>query len=77
MRTMGYTGDFKGAGISYGYAYMFHKRWNVEGTVGFGWNRLDFSNRYDPFDRQSCFGPASRDVWGITRLGIKFTYFIK
>ena len=45
--------------------------------VGFGWSRLDFANRYDPFDRQSCFGPASRDYWGITRIGIKFTYFIK
>lgn len=77
MSKMGYVGDFKGAGVSYGYAFMFHERWNVEGTIGFGWSRLDFANRYDPFDRQSCFGPASRDYWGITRIGIKFTYFIK
>ena len=77
MRKMGYVGDFKGAGVSYGYAFMFHERWNVEGTIGFGWNRLDFANRYDPSDRQSCFGPASRDYWGITKIGIRFTYFIK
>lgn len=77
MCKMGYRGDLKGGGISYGYAYMFHRKWNVEGTIGFGYNRLDFINRYDPFDPQSCFGPSSFNYWGITRIGIKFTYFIK
>lgn len=81
-----YKGELWGGGISYGYAWMISPRWNIEATVGFGYTRLDNSERYwrqDPalrspyYDYYSPVGPSVENKWGLTRAGISVTYFIK
>ncbi len=72
-----YNGYYYGGGISYGYALMIHECWNLEFFAGFGYNRLEHRNRYDRHDEDICFGPGSDNWWGVTKAGIKITYFIR
>jgi len=72
-----YKGDLYGGGISYGYAYMINKRINIEGTIGFGYTRLENDYRYDRQDSQIYLPPNPRDCWGLSKVGISITYFLK
>ena len=72
-----YKGFLGGCGLSYGYAWMVHKRWNIEATVGFGWNLLGVDHKYDRRDPLVYYGPAAHGQWGLTKVGIKVTYIIK
>ena len=72
-----YKGDLGGCGISYGYAWMVHKRWNIEGTIGFGWNLMGIDGKYDRRDPLIYYGPDRHGQWGLTKIGIKVTYIIK
>ena len=72
-----YKGDLYGGGISYGYAIMINKRFNLEGTVGFGYTRVEDEYRYDRKDSQTYFPPNPRNYWGLSKAGISITYFLK
>lgn len=76
MKKTGYKGDMIGIGASYAYAYPLSKRWNFEAQIGAGYHWLSFDNRYDRKDPHSSIGPRDRSTFGLTKLGIKFTYFI-
>lgn len=72
-----YKGDLGGCGISYGYSWIIHKRWNVEATIGAGWNLIRTEQKYDRCDPKICYGPDVHGHWGLTKIGVKFTYLIK
>lgn len=44
-----FQGWFAGAGISYGYAWILGRHWNLEAEIGFGWS-------YTHYDRFECMG---------------------
>ena len=71
-----YKGQLYGGGLTYGYSWMFAERWNLEGVIGLGYTRLNHDQKYDRHDPQICWGPESVNRFGITRFGIKFTYFL-
>ena len=77
VKTYVYKGDLFGVGASYGYALMLAKRWNLEGTVGFGFNRLRhdaiFIRKEGPLSQVPYY---SENKWGLTKAGITITYFI-
>lgn len=47
LRDSRYQGWFAGGGVSYGYAWILGKHWNLEGEIGFGYS-------YTRFDRYPC-----------------------
>ncbi len=48
-----YQGWFVGAGISYGYAWILNRHWNLEAEIGFGYS-------YTRYDRFRCSGCGKR-----------------
>lgn len=49
LRDTRFQGWFVGGGISYGYAWLLDKHWNLEGEFGFGYS-------YTRFDQYRCAG---------------------
>ncbi len=45
-----FQGWFAGAGISYGYAWILGRHWNLEAEIGIGWSYT----RYDRFECMGC-----------------------
>lgn len=72
-----YKGDLVGGGLSYGYAWMLGDRWNIEATAGFGYTRLDHMHKYDRKDSSVHYPAGVENKWGLSRIGISVTYFIK
>ena len=66
-----YKGDMYGGGVSYGYGWMLGRRWNIEGNVGFGLTRLDRDYKYDRRNERITYPVSSKDVWGLSRVGIR------
>ena len=65
-----------GTGVTYGYAFPFARRWNLELTLGLGW----WYTKYDQFESRKCGlfqQTVSRHVLGPTALGVSFIYMIK
>lgn len=42
MDTFRYKGRFYGGGLSYGYQFILSKHWNLETTLGFGYNYVTY-----------------------------------
>ena len=61
-----YTGWLAGAGISYGYHLMLDRHWNLEATIGVGYEYIDYKKYKCPdvcsavlkSDRYHYFGPS-------------------
>lgn len=71
-----YEGDMWGAGLSYGYAFVLSRHWNVEATLGVGMARIR------AFDyREGEEKPATPNLlkWSPVpiRLGLSFSYIFK
>ncbi len=69
-----YQGWFLGAGVSYGYAFVLNRNWNVETEVGIGWSYT----RYDTFTCVNCgtkdLEDAPHNYVGPTRLAVNLVY---
>lgn len=69
-----YQGWFAGAGISYGYAWILGKHWNLEGEIGVGYAY----SRYDEFRCKGCGSKLREDIphnyVGITKASINIVY---
>ncbi len=72
-----YKGQLWGTGVSYGYALMLSRSWNVEVNAGFGYTRLNDDYKYDRRDASITYPAETREQWGLSRAGISFTYFFK
>lgn len=65
-----------GAGLTYGYAFPFARRWNIEFTAGFGWWYAVF----DQYESRKCGlfqETVQKHALGPTSLGISFIYMIR
>lgn len=69
-----YQGWFVGGGISYGYAWVLGRHWNIEAEIGFGYS-------YTHFDRFRCTGCGKKveegkphHYWGPTKAAIDLVY---
>lgn len=71
-----YEGNAIGGGISYGYHWMWARRWGAEFTVGVGVAYL----KYDKFLCPRCgekVGNFDKTYFGPTRAGITLVYLIR
>ena len=71
-----YEGDAIGGGISYGYHWIWSKRWGMEFNIGVGVAYLD----YIKSDCDKCsppLGEYTKTYFGPTSAGIKLVYLIK
>lgn len=69
-----YQGWFIGGGVSYGYAWVLGKHWNLEAEIGIGY-------AYSRYDRYRCAGCGKKDeenrphnYYGITKAALNFVY---
>ncbi len=71
-----WQGDLFGAGLTYGYALVLNRHWNVEFTAGVGIGKT----RYFKYEQESQ-KPASPNYskWAIVpmNIGVSFTYIFK
>ena len=73
LSEMRYQGYAYGAGISYGYAFMLGKHWNLETEIGFGYMFLD----YEKFNCAGCgrkTGEGSHHYLGPTKAAVNLVY---
>lgn len=71
-----FDGWLAGAGISYGYHWILHKRWSLEGTIGVGYAYIE----YDKYGRPVCAEKIGREVrhyFGPTKAGLTLIFMIK
>ena len=62
-----------GLGLSYGYDFAFSPHWNLEGTIGAGWLRLNHKS----YPCANCGTVRSHDknnYFGITQAGLTLSY---
>lgn len=74
-RNYRYEGGGYGGGVSYGYNFLFRKRWSMEATIGVGYVRL----HYDKYNCAKCglkIGTESKNYLGPTKAGISVIYYI-
>jgi len=57
LRDRRYQGWFVGAGVSYGYAWVLGRHWNLEGEIGVGYSYT----RYDEFRCAGCGKKTEED----------------
>ncbi|MDE7467017.1 MAG: DUF3575 domain-containing protein [Muribaculaceae bacterium] len=74
---MRYEGWGAGAGLSYGYAWAVHPRWNIEAEIGLGW----IYTRYSSYPCAKCGKRISNNrphnYVGPTKAAINVVYIIK
>ena len=71
-----YEGDAIGGGISYGYHWIWSKRWGMEFNIGVGVAYLDYTRS----NCDKCSPPGgefTKTYFGPTSAGIKLVYLIK
>ena len=71
-----YEGSAYGGGLSYGYNWMWSKRWGMEFTVGVGAVHFE----YDKHDCEKCgdqISKGSKTYFGPTKAGISLVFLIK
>lgn len=71
-----FQGWLAGAGISYGYHWIFSPRWSLEATVGAGYAFLDY-DRYECVTCGELLGKETKHYFGPTKAGISLIYTIK
>lgn len=74
LRDRRYQGWMAGVGVSYGYAFVLNKHWNIEPEIGFGY----VYSRYDEFRCTGCGKKTRSDVphnyVGFTKAAINVCY---
>ena len=66
-----------GVGVSYGYAMPLRKdsKWGVEFTIGVGYMDITY-DVYEGVHNGKYLRTETKNYWGLTRLGINFSYRI-
>lgn len=73
LKDFSFQGWFAGAGIAYGYQWKLGKQWNMEATVGLGYNHYD----YEKYGCPVCggkLGEGSKDRFCVTKAGLSVSY---
>ena len=73
-----YEGYYAGAGISVGYQWMIGTHWNIELSVGGGYNHIWFKKfGGNPCDAQIPTDPKTAHYVGPTKFTLSIAYFFK
>ena len=73
LKDYSYQGWFAGAGVAYGYQWKLGKQWNMEATLGIGYNHYDFEKYGCPVCGGKV-GEGTKDRFCITKLGVSVIY---
>ena len=65
---------FYGAGISYGYALPFTRRWAAEFTIGAGYIHTKYDTFYNIPNGARYKKDTPYNYWGLTKVGINMVY---
>lgn len=69
-----FQGWFAGAGVTYGYAWILDRHWNIEGEIGLGYSYT----RYDRYPCATCGTKTesgkSHNYVGVTKAAINLVY---
>ncbi len=69
-----YQGWFVGGGITYGYAWILGKHWNLEAEIGLGYSYT----KYDSFECKGCGKKVeagkTHHYWGPTKAALNLVY---
>lgn len=68
-----YKGRFYGGGISYGYQYILSPHWNIEGTVGVGYNYVTYK-KYGCGNCGKKRDEGNKNYFGPTKLALNLIY---
>lgn len=71
-----YQGYLYGGGISYGYQWILHPRWNFELNLGGGFARI----HYEEYPCGTCgtkLDEGDHNYWGVTKAAVSIIYLIK
>ncbi len=73
-----YDGNVWGGGLSYGYHLYLFPQWNMEFTIGGGYNKFTYTKyTASSHDGKEDLGRFKRNYFGITKIGISIVYIIK
>lgn len=70
-----FQGDLGAVGLVYGYSWMIHRRWSIEGAVGLGIG----VTRYDKYLCEKCGSQVShetRTLFMPTKLALSVVYYL-
>ena len=73
MEDYRYKGWFAGAGLSYGYSWILDRHWNLEATIGFGYNYVDFQ-KYECINCGSKVDEGDTHYIGPTKAAVNLIY---
>lgn len=73
MEDYRYKGWFAGAGLSYGYSWILDRHWNLEATLGFGYNYVDYK-KYECINCGSKVDEGDTHYIGPTKAAINLIY---
>jgi len=65
-----------GAGINYGYHWMWSKRWSLEFNIGFGYAYLEYG-QYGCLQCAEKEGRYTKNYFGPTQMGLNLVFMIK
>ena len=69
-----YKGHAVGGGLSYGYAWMLGKHWNLEAEIGAGYAHAWYDQYTGSEYSELVRSDANKNYWGITKLAISLVY---
>ncbi len=73
MKDYRYKGWFAGGGISYGYSWILDRHWNIEATIGFGYNYVDYQ-KYECINCGSKVDEGDTHYIGPTKAAVNLIY---
>ena len=68
-----YTGWNAGVGVTYGYQWILRRHWNVEASIGVGYNYIKYK-RYDCVDCGRIYDDSHLNYFGPTKLALSVLY---
>lgn len=69
-----FKGHALGGGISYGYAWMLGKHWNLEAEVGVGYAHAWYDQYPGKKGSDAILTDGNKNYWGVTKLAVSFVY---
>jgi len=68
-----YKGRFYGGGLSYGYSWVLDRHWNIEATLGVGYNYVDYE-KYECKDCGEKLDEGGKNYLGPTKAAVNLIY---
>ncbi|MFI3264215.1 MAG: DUF3575 domain-containing protein [Rikenellaceae bacterium] len=69
-----FDGWLAGGGVSYGYSWMLGRSWNIEASVGLGYNYLKYTEYETPIKSSEIIGDGDHHYFGANKCSINIVY---